>query len=106
MHKSLLNSIKIVSKKIYIYIKQVICSHPFIIINFYNEYLINMLPYLSLIETTMFNNHMQAYIYIAFFRLYTTEEGHKSDRKPWSFFNFVFYWIMMSQLRFMFVFYN
>ena len=37
-------------------------------------------------------------------RQYTTEEGHRSVRKLWSFFNIVFYWINVSQLRAKFVF--
>ena len=35
-----------------------------------------------------------------FYRQYTTEEGHWSIQKLWS-----FYWIKVSQLRFIFVFY-
>ena len=36
---------------------------------------------------------------IRIYRQYTTEEGHRSVRIPWS-----FYWIKVSQLRFIFVF--
>ena len=50
-------------------------------------------------STTSNDFELYIYRYIYTYRQYTTEEGHMSVRKPWS-----FYWIKVSQLRFIFVF--
>ena len=45
------------------------------------------------------------FLNIRIYRQYTTEERHRSVRMLWSFNNIVLYWIKVSQLRFIFVFF-